>query len=239
MNRRKFIAGAGGIGAATVGGMALMGSSAAEIGTDIGYKIGTVKLSSDDGTIDHVSMYGDSEMTWKGLDTVATQVQIDTRVKVFDNNDNKVADKQIHSTGAVALSQGSDWGNHDDELSGEGTRGYVKTGVGLDRGGSHDPSIDWAIIQASDYSDEYGLPTDPVAASHLSVSTDGDQQRFVVVIESTYTLFDSGGNELLSGKGASHINVDVTNIEESTTTGDGPENDGAVGGASNEGSLSG
>lgn len=223
----------GGIGTASALGIGatLFASSPVNATSDLS---GTVSLSSDTGEIDHVSIYGDGYMEWKGLDTPATQARIQVSVTV-ENQGTQVASKEIHDTGPFSLD--SDWGGDDEELSGSGTRGYIKTAVGLHSNGNHDESTDWAIIQASDYDDPYGLPSDPVDASKLTVDTDGESLTYRVTVTTTYTLYDSGGNALETAEASSSFDVEVQNIASETSTGSVGGDDGATGGASNDGSL--
>lgn len=241
MNRRKFVIGAGSIVGGTAAAAAFAGTGAAAH-SEASY-VGSVNLESDTGEIDYVAMYGDSTMEWKGLDTPAQYVEIVTSASVYDSDDNPISGAQdihLNSTGLVDLSQGSDWGNHDEELSGPGTRGYVKTGVGLDDSGNPDPSIEWVIVGEKPNGVEgsdYGLPANSIDSSVFTVSEDGSQKTYYVVVETKYILYDENENQLITAESAQNINVTVGNIAEQTQTGDGPENDGASGGASNNGTT--
>lgn len=243
MQRRTYLKAAGSIGTVSALGIGASILATNPVSATQDFE-GEVSLSSDTGEIDHVSIYGDSYMEWKGFDTPATQVQILTHVRVFDDNDNKVAHKTVNDTGKRELSVGEDWGNHDDYFSGEGTRGYVHHGVGVDRDGNHDPDIDWAIIQASDYEDPYGLPQDPVDADNLTVPKDGGTQSYTVELVTDYILYAADGTNLVQSelgqdqiRAESAFEVTVENIAASAETGDKNDDDGATGGASNEGEL--
>lgn len=234
MQRRDFVKTVGGIGTASALGLGALtlASSPVSATSDLN---GSVSLSSDTGEIEHVSIYGDGYMQWKGLDTPVTDAQILTNVTV-ENDGNEVVSKQVNDTGRFSLDDDS-WGSDDEELSGSGTRGYIKTGVGLHSNGNHDPSIDWAIIQADDYDDPYGLPTDPVDASHLKVGADGGSKTFAVTVTTTYRLFDADGDTRETASASSSFDVEVNNIASQTSTGSAPGDDGATGGTENDGTL--
>ena len=234
MQRRNFMKTVGGIGTASalgVGGM-VFASNPVSATSDLS---GTVSLSSDTGEIDFVAIYGDGYVQWKGLDTRATQAKIQSRVTV-SNQGNEVVSKRVNDTGTFSLDDDS-WGGDDEELSGSGTRGFIKTAVGLHSNGNHDPSTDWAIIQASDYTDPYGLPADPVDAAYLSVGTDGGSKTYKITVTTTYRLYDASGNQLQTASASSSFNVEVSNIAAQTSTGSVGGSDGSVGGTSNNGTL--
>lgn len=256
MNRRTVLKSAAGIGAVGIGGAALSGAGAADSHATTDYEVGDVNLSSDTGEIDYVAMHGESVFEWTGLDTTATHVEIETTATAYginadgsadlltydtdgDGEAEPLEDYFLNATGPVALEQGAEWGNYDDTLSGEGTRGYVEHGVGLDENAEHDPSIEWVIVgekPADATGSDYGLPEDTLPADAFTTDGDGETQEFDVVLETTYTLYNGTGedaDELLTESTAGTITVTVENIEASgdSTSGDG----GATGGVTNDG----
>jgi hypothetical protein len=228
MKRRSVLKGLG--GAATVGTIggasffALSGSAAATVS---GGLIGSTAISSDDGSVDYVAVWGDAQIDWKGFDTPAQYFSIDIELEVVQDWDGQTrTTKQIHSTVLVDLDNDS-WGNHDEDLSGSGTRGTIKSGIGRDSNGDHDPTIDWHIVGTDP--DNYALPDDPVPASRLEVDQDGSERSFTLVMRSTYTWYDDSENQIFEKTFSSDVDVDVENIESQATASDGPEGDGAQG----------
>lgn len=228
MERRNFLKTAGGIGgAALVGGAGLTaftGGAAATAEQDLG----TATVTSDDGTVDYVAIFGDSVIHWKGFDTPAQYFDIDIELEVVQKWDNQSrVRQQIHSTDLVDLDN-EDWGNHDEELSGSGTRGTIESGIGLAENGDHDASIDWHVVHDPDIEREYGLPEDPVDASRLTVHEDGRSRTFTLVLRSTYTWYDADKNGIFAETFTSTLDVTVENIESQASAEDGDEQDGAV-----------
>lgn len=234
MERRNFLKAAGGAaGAATLGGAGLLATTggAAASGS---FDYGGVTITSDDGSVEYVAVYGDSVVNWTGFDTPADSFTIDIALTVVDKEDGSTVHKQqIHSTSQVDVSLGKDWGNHDESISTEngGTSGTIESGIGLDENGEHDPSIDWHIVQDPDAAsaDEYGLPSDPVDAQYLRVSTDGGSRSFRLEMDSTYTWYDANGNRIFQETFPSAIPVTVNNEPKSASAEDGDGDDGAVG----------
>lgn len=233
MQRRTFIKAAGGIGAASATGVGVLFATTSGVTASSAMDLGEISLSSDDGTIDHVSIYGDGRLDWKGLDTPATQIRIKTVVTVSQGGTELVT-KEINNTGRRAL-DADDFMGEGEETSGPGTRGSVIVDVGLDGDGNHDPSSDWAIIQASDYEDEYGLPQNPVSAHHLTVDDDGGKTTFRVDVETQYKLYDANDNKRQQTSATDTFDVEVQNIKAQSSAGNGDGDDGPVGGVSNNG----
>lgn len=234
-SRRNVIRAIGGSAvAAGVGGAALLattGSATAAFESDT--DIGTVE--TNDGRLTHLSIYGDSTVNWEGFDTEATQFSITSEVDVVDESGNSFLPddrpQEINDTGVRDLTAG-DWGGDGESYSGPGKSGSITSDVGLHGNGSPNPDTDWAIIQAEDYEDPYGLPQSPVAASDIdSAPADGESTTYYVKLLSTYHWYD--GNASSTGTDASgHIfsetftatyEVDVTNLEPTadSTAGDG------------------
>lgn len=236
LTRRTAIKGlAGGLATASVAGLGLLATSgpAAAANFDVG---DPVAITSDDGHVNYVAVYGDSEVHWDGFDTDAYAFDISIRAIVRDRgtDDNVTGWVNLHSTDVVDLSNG-DWGNYDESLSGPGTSGTISSGIGLDDNGDHDADIDWHIVTPDGNPSGYGLPSNPIDASELKVGGNGENDNmraFDIVMESTYTWYDdvSEGAEIFNETFTNTIPVDVTNegMEASATDGDGE--DGAVGG---------
>lgn len=219
MQRRNFLKAAGGLAALTaVGGAALTGGATATSNQSYG----DVTISSDDGSVEYVAIYGDSVVTWDGFDTEATQFSIAIEAKLGSES----TWTQLHDTGLVDLSN-ANWGNYDESLSGPGTSGTIESGIGLAEDGTHDPTIDWHVVGTDP--DGYGLPQNNISASKLSVDSDGTTETYVVEIRSTYTWYDAGDAEIHSETFTSTVDVTVTNEATTASTSDGSGDDGATG----------
>lgn len=228
MNRRQILKGiGGGLTAATVGGASYFALSGSAAAFAQGGVIGSTSVTSDDGSVEYVAVHGDTVVNWLGFDTPAQYFDIDIELEVVQDWDGQSrTSKQIHSTDLIDLDDDS-WGNHDESLSGSGTRGTIETGIGLDEQGGHDPTIDWHVVGTDP--DGYGLPSDPVPASRLDVDQDGRQRTFNLILRSTYTWYDSSQNAIFEETFESTVTVDVTNIEAQASGSDGPGDDGATG----------
>lgn len=228
MERRDFLKAAGGTaGAATLGGagiLAMTGGATATGSVDYG---GTT-ITSDDGTVEYVAIFGDSIVHWDGFDTPAQYVDIEVSVEIVQKWDGQTrhGPQTVHTTGKVDLDNSS-WGNHDESLSGSGTSGTIETGIGLDENGNHDETIDWHIVGTDP--DGYGLPSNPVDASHLEVASDGKSRQFRLLVRSAYTWYDASENELFSETFTGSVPVTVNNEPRSASAEDGDGDDGAVG----------
>ena len=224
MERRDLLKTVGGIGAASAAGgagfLAMTGGAAAHGGWQ---HIGDSTVTSDDGSVEYVAIYGDAVVEWDGFDDEATQFQIVTEGRIADTMDEWV---ELNDTGPVSLSD-DDWGNHDEELSGPGTSGTIETGVGLDEDGNYDPSIHWVVV-GDDPSTDYGLPENSIDPSNIKVDDDGGSYVFTLQIKSVYTWYNSGGTELFSEDFIQHVKVEVNNRPSSANMEDGDGEDGAV-----------
>lgn len=188
-----------------------------------------VTITSDDGTVQHVSIYGGSEVNWNGFERPAQSFTVESHVEIFDSNNNSLWSGVINESGPHDLNNES-WGGEGETHTGVGTSGTITSDVGLRSNGNHNPDTDWAIVQAADYEDPYGLPTNPAPASYLEVDDDGSSGSFLVRLTTTYTWYansDGTGKEF-SEDFEADVPVDVTN-EPKSATGDS-SNTGAVGG---------
>lgn len=229
LNRRNVLKAIGGTGvAAAVGGGALLtlgAGSATAVGTQ---SLNAGTASTDDGELTKLDIWGDSRVEWQGFDTEAVEFQVLTEVEVVQDWDGQTAipATQINDTGKRTLN--GDWGGSGEGESGPGTSGWIESGVGLDSNGNHDESNDWAILQASDYDDEYGLPANPVDPSpEMDVSESNSPRNFTVNLLGTYIWFASDGSEIFRKTFTTPITVTVENLESSATALDGSGNDGA------------
>ena len=93
MNRRKFIVGAGGIGAVTLGGAALLpGGAAAQVGSHH-FAAHTITGASDGGTLDAVEVEAyDILFSYNGLDSSADDATVELQV-VDANGDAETIDQ--------------------------------------------------------------------------------------------------------------------------------------------------
>lgn len=222
MERRSLLGTLGGIvGTAAFGGAGLIFATedaSATASTDYG----DVTITSDDGSVQYVAIYGDSVVEWDGFDTTATQAKILVEGRVGDSG----AWTELHDTGPFSLDN-DDWGGADEELSGSGTSGYIKSGIGLDSNGNHDPTTDWHVV--GNDPDGYGLPQNSIDPAQLEVGGDGSSQYFQLQIRSTYVWYDNGGNEIFRKSFTSTVGVTVNNEEASASGKTGDGDDGAVG----------
>lgn len=209
--RRTVLKGAAGaLGVAAVSGAGvLLGSNRARASAATDY--GDATVTSDDGTVEYVAIYGDSVVEWDGFETEATQFSIDIDARVVD----VTSWVNLHETGKVALD--SDWGDNE-ALSGPGTSGTIESSIGLDGDGNHDPGIDWHVVGSDP--DGYGLPGESIDPVNLEVDADGASEDFTVEIRSVYKWFDASGSFIFEKTFTSGVDVDVTN-EETSASGSG------------------
>jgi len=222
LRRRGVLKTLGGIGAGiAAGGAGLLVASTGGARAVGSQDLGSASVTSDDGTVQYVAIYGDSVVEWDGFDAEATQFSIDIDARV----DGVTSFKNLHSTGKVDLSNSS-WGNHDESLSGPGTSGTIKTGIGLGTGGKHNPETDWHIVGTDP--DGYGLPTNSISASALENTDGGTTKTFTITIRSTYRWYDSSGGQIFQKTFTSTVDVDVTNEPATATGSSGDGEDGAT-----------
>lgn len=220
MERRDILKTAGGIGAVSAtGGAALLAMTGGAAAT-AEQNFGDATVTSDDGTVEYVAIYGDSRVDWEGFDTEASQFSILIEGRVAG----ETQWVELQDTGAVSLS--NDWGNYDEDHSGPGTSGYIESGIGLDEDGTHDPAIDWHVVGSDP--DGYGLPENSIDPSALTVENDGGTYTYTVQIKSTYTWYDSGGNEIFDEDFIGSVEVTVNNKEANAEASDGDGEDGAT-----------
>lgn len=238
MNRRDYLRVSGGIGAASIaagaGLVSLTGGAAAT--ADFSYD--PVTITSDDGTVQYVAIFGDSVVAWDGFDTPAQYFSIVIQGRLLQSGTEQ-ASVTLYDGGLVDLA--SNWGGSGENLSGPGTHGQIESNVGYSSG-SKDLSVAWEVVAPDSDGDgngdpadasglnSYGLPQEAIPASALTTGTDGGSTDYVVELESTYTWYDSGKAELFSKAWTSQIPVTVNNQATTASSGSGSQTDGATGG---------
>ena len=177
-------------------------------------------FTSDNGTVDWVSIQTTGRLNWEGFDEPVREFKIRTQLEM-KRNGNTLWTGQINETNRIDATQ-DDWGGDGEEISlegdyGEGRAGYIAS------------DTDWGVIQRNReniYNNGYGLPENPAPASYLTSNSDGDTTSTRVVITSTYLLFGPNGNELTGQDGypnrpssTSDFVVSVENRTSSTSFG--------------------
>ena len=219
MERRNLLKTVGVVGTGAVasgaGILALTGGASASFNQDYS----EVTATTDDGELQHVSIYGQSTVTWDGFDDPATQFKIINEAQVGDSEY-----VELNDTGMVQLSN-DDWGDNE-SLSGEGTSGTIETSIGVKPNGTHNPANDWVIL-GDDPESDYDLPVNSIPISEAPVTTeDGETNSFTIEISNTYRWYDSNGGLIFSKTFNSSLPVSVTN-EKAQATGEST-NSGAV-----------
>lgn len=220
MERRDFVKAAGGIGTGAVAGgvglFALSGGASATANSSYN----DVTITSDDGTVEYVALYGATRVEWDGFENVATAFRIVNEARI----PGQVGWTQLNSTGTVDLSQGSSWGGAGEDLSGEGTSGYIDSDIGIDDNGNYDPMLDWHVVGTDP--DDYGLPNNSLDAAALEADSDGATENFTLELRATYTWFASGDVEF-EKTFTSSLDVEVNNEAKSASA--SSSGSGAVG----------
>lgn len=234
MERRNFLRSLGGVAAAsTLGGAALLSTNtAAAASGELDY--GTTSMVSDDGTLDHVGIFGDSHVEWEGFDTDA--LGFDVTVRAAGNRiDSPIL---LHETQVHDLTQSS-WGGAGEKFSGAGTSGWIESDIGYDNNEELDESKYWLIVapngdpsNADHSASSYGLPTNAVDASRYTVSNDGNTNTYTIRLLTTYTWYadTTGDSAIFSKEFPADIEVTVENRAADATASDGEKEDGAVSG---------
>lgn len=225
MNRRSILKAIGSIGAAGAAGggalLALSGSATATASQDFG----SASLTSDDGTVDHVAIFGDSRVEWEGFESSAESFTIDIAI----DGDRLSSPVQIHSAGPYDLTASS-WGGDGERFSGAGTSGWIESDIGYDNGGGgRNPEKYWIIVapggdptNANHPASGYGLPPSAVGASTYEVDQDGNTVTFGLDVESTYTWYpttDGSGSPIFQKTFTSNITLTVNNVAASAEGG--------------------
>lgn len=224
LTRRTALQGiAGAVGAATIGGVAFLASGPAAAAMQ---EYGSATVTSDDGTINHVSIYGDSTVSWEGFENAADSVTIEVQARCLDAD----AGWRTLYTTTADLTDDS-WGGSGESHTGVGTSGELSQDIGLDEDGEHDAESDWAIVQADGYEDAYGIPSNESAlsASGFEVDGDGDSATYAVEMRSHYTWHDGESEEFTETFPAT-VEVDLTNRPKDSESTDGDGESGAVAG---------
>lgn len=219
ISRRTALKGLGGtLATVGVGGAALLATTGPAAAATQNYD--DVTITSHDGSVDYVAIYGDSTVKWEGLEQEATHFGISIDAEVTEGDFSVISRTNIHNTGIRELLQ--DWGGDNEESSGHGNSGEINSAIGYDDG-THVPENDWHIIGTDP--DDYGLPSDPLDAAELEVGPDGETRSFTVTMYSTYTWYsgDSESDEVYSETFETSFNVTVEDIPQDAgvTSGDG------------------
>lgn len=224
MERRNYLKAAGGIvGATTIGGAALFATTRGASATG-GASYGDVTITSDDGSVEYVAIYGASTVTWDGFETEADAFDIDIDARVVGSGAGWV---DLHETGKRDISVDGDWGGSGEsmEVTGgpngdEATAGSLSSTIGVDSDGNHDPTTDWHIVGSDP--DNYGLPSNSLDPALLEADSDGATKDFDVEVRSVYAWYDSGDNVIFEKEFTSTVNVTVEN-EETSASGSGTD----------------
>lgn len=221
LTRRTALKGlAGGVATAGVAGLGLLATSGPAAAAMQDY--GSATVTSDDGTLDHVSIYGDSTVSWTGFENPADSVTIRIEARCLGAN---VGWQDLYET-SVDLTAES-WGGSGEGHTGVGTSGELTQDIGLDANGNHDESTDWAIVQADGYTDPYGLPTNPLPAAGFEVGGDGASDSYTIEMRSHYT-WHAGESEEFSEVFPADVGVTVNNRPRSSGATDGDGDSGAT-----------
>lgn len=225
MERRNLMKTIGGItGIATVGAGALtLTSTEARATASVNY--GDVSVTSDDGTVEYVAIFGDSIVTWDGFDEPAEYARIVNEARI----PGQVGWTDLNDTGLFELT--SSWGGADEDvtLQNGGRQGTIETGVGLDgEDGDHDPTTDWHVVGSDP--DGYGLPQNSIDPAALTVDEDGATENFTLELRATYYWYGSfdPNDQLFSESFTSTVDVTVSNEEATIGTQSDDGEDGAV-----------
>lgn len=222
MERRNLLKTLGGIGtAAAVGGLSLFATSSAS--ATGGSDFGSASLSSDDGTVDHVAIFGDGRVEWDGFEEVAQSFEIITEI----GGDRLNSRQQINKSGPHDLTASS-WGGANETFSGAGMSGYIESDIGYGSSENKAESVYWIIVapngnpsEADHPASDYGLPSSAVPASNYEVDQDGKTNNYNIKVHNTYRWYDTtddSGNLIFEKTFTSNITLTVTNEPESATS---------------------
>lgn len=235
LERRSLLKGTGvslaSLAAAGIGLSSLTGGAVATGGTNFG----TTSLTSNDGTVEYVAIFGDSVVNWDGFDTPATQARIVNGAsarKESEPQGSLISRQNLNDTGKFDLSQGDSWGGAGEKIStaDDGREGTIETDVGYGSAGNKNEEVYWEIVDDGDSEslNDYGLPQNPLPASPFEVNADGASQDYVITIYTRYEWYDSSDNLIYDKEFTSEVDLTVTNEPVSVTGSSGPDDDGAV-----------
>lgn len=217
MNRRNFIVGAGSIGAATIGGAAVLsGSAAAELDGNLDLDDPDV-VSVDDGSFQYITTALASVFEWQGFEDEATQATFVSELRLPDNNEPQGSWHELYnSTLSLANIASGDVGGSLEWATGEGHNGVLHFGVGdadpilsdhvdqFDRDYDFSDAWDslegqgtdarWPVIVHPDYEgDLYDVPK-PFYTDTPEASKDGGQNTTKVTYRKTVIVHDNSFN---------------------------------------------
>lgn len=101
MDRRKFLIGTGSIGAATIGGLAMFGGSAAASSTSF-ESGGDANVSTDDGSADEVYIQPSGEVSWENFDEPVESVEVELKCKTENESQMKSVFNETFTPGSAA-----------------------------------------------------------------------------------------------------------------------------------------
>lgn len=216
----------------------LLGSGSARAAAAQDY--GSVTVTSDDGTVNYVALYGASKVEWDGFDSVAESFSVEVTADLLDSDKNHLRGPyQFHPEKTFDLNEDS-WGGNGETHTGPGTSGTIESDIGYGSSGNKAESVMWEVV-AEDTDDdnlgeaadpqglnEYALPQEAIPASALTTNTDGGSTWYNIRLYNTYTWYDSGDNAIFSKEFTSDVAVEVVN-EPAEVTGSSGGESGVVG----------
>jgi hypothetical protein len=222
--------------------LATLTAAGAGLGTMMGGAVATggsnftkTSLTSNDGTVEYVAIFGDSVVNWDGFDEPATQARIvnGASARIQGNSRGSLISRQnLNDSGRFDLSLGSSWGGAGETISTSdgGREGTIESDIGYGSGGNKNEEVYWEIVDDSDSEslNDYGLPQNPLPAAPFEVSSDGSSQDYVISIYTRYEWYDSSDTLIFEKEFTSDVPLTVTNEPESATGSSGPDDDGAV-----------
>lgn len=237
LDRRRLLKGTGvslaSLAAAGAGISTLTGGAVATGGSNFG----STSLTSNDGTVEYVAIFGDSVVNWDGFDTAATQARIVNGASARKKNQSQgslISRQNLNDTGKFDLSQGDSWGGAGEKIStsDDGREGTIESDIGYGSGGNKNEEVYWEIVDDGDSEslNDYGLPQNPLPAAPFEVGSDGGSQDYVITIYTRYEWYDSSDSLIFDEEFTSEIDLTVNNQSASATGQSGPDDDGAVSG---------
>lgn len=214
LSRRRLLQGAGALGAASVGGGAILLSSATPAVASRFNISGPAAVTSDDGSLNYVRLQANLYLEWDGFDSDVEYLRYIDRVTVRPNDQDR-----SRTVSDVTTAHLSDWSG-DGDSDGWGGDGEYTSGPG--KAGHAHADIDWNIIGNPDADDPAdGGPRsieEPADLLHLLENDeDGSTKDSLVVFEKEVQLLDGDQNRLESSVSSDDFVVSVTNQEATTS----------------------
>lgn len=240
MQRRDILKTVGGIGAASaVGGAGLVAMSGVGVAADTELEgpDEAVTATTDDGEIQYVAYGGRLRFEWDGLDEDAQYGGYGVRFRLYNNG----SWESWVNLGEQSGELGGSWGGDNDYTQATGTDGVFQFKYGSPHG-QRDYAIaynDDVANNPGDYDDILPVDGDPstealdsaVSVDKFYADEDGGDDRTVVEVEKTCTVYDGdpndGGSKLVEDSDRARFEVIIDNRPAEGTT--GGEVEGAVG----------